>query len=89
VFDTIVATAARLCGSDRASITIREGEVYRYVSTTEPDHDFWAILRQRRIVPGRQSVAGRVALEGRASRAVRSARAEGPLWGIFAHTPRR
>src|SRR5271155_2620228 len=30
-------------------------------STTE----HWAILRQRTIVPGRQSVAGRVALEGR------------------------
>jgi len=60
-----VATAARLCGSDSAAITIREGEVYRYVSNYAFDNEFWAIHRQRTIVPGRQSVAGRVALEGR------------------------
>ena len=70
VFDTITATAARLCGSDSAAITMREGEVYRYVSLyvgarTRADDEYWASLRQRTIVPGRQSVAGRVALEGR------------------------
>ena len=67
VLDTVVETAARLCGADIATITIREGEVYRYVSSStsaaEPEH--WAIMRQRTIVPGRESVAGRVALEGR------------------------
>jgi two-component system, NtrC family, sensor kinase len=65
VFDTIVATAARLCGSDSATMTMREGEVYRYVSNYAAADEQWAILRQRRIVPGRQSVVGRVALEGR------------------------
>jgi GAF domain-containing protein len=67
VLDRVVETAARLCGADLAAITIREGEVYRYVassfSAAEPEH--WAILRQRRIVPGRDSIAGRVLLEGR------------------------
>src|SRR5208282_1334239 len=57
VFDTIVATAARLCGSDSANITMREGEVYRYVSNyavvrTRADDEYYAILRQRTIVPG-------------------------------------
>ena len=65
VFDTIIATAARLCGSDTGGITMREGEVFRYVSNYAFDDEFWAITRQRRIVPGCNSVAARVALEGR------------------------
>ena len=68
VLDTVVETAARLCGADRGGITIREGEVYRFVassySAAEPEH--WAAQRQRTIVPGRDSVLhARVALEGR------------------------
>src|SRR5262249_53117030 len=66
--DTLVETAARLCGSDTAGIAIREGEVYRYVSTTHvgaADAKYYAALRQRTIVPGRDSVTGRVALEGK------------------------
>jgi GAF domain-containing protein/CheY-like chemotaxis protein len=65
VLDTVIETAVRLCGADNANITIREGEAYRYVSAFATDADFWAGLRQRRIVPGRETVAGRVALEGR------------------------
>jgi len=67
VLDTVVETAARLCGADSGSIFIREGEVYRPVassfSAAEPE--YWATQRQRTIVPGRDSLAGRVALEGR------------------------
>jgi GAF domain-containing protein/C4-dicarboxylate-specific signal transduction histidine kinase len=65
VLDTVVETAARLCGSDGAAIAMREGEVYRYVSTYAIDEEQWAVSRQRTLVPGRQSVAERVALEGR------------------------
>jgi GAF domain-containing protein len=67
VLDTVAETAARLCGADLAAIAIREGEVYRYVSmsTSAAEPEFWAKLRQRTIVPGRDSVAGRTALEGR------------------------
>jgi PAS domain S-box-containing protein len=68
VLDTVVETAARLCGADTGNIAIREGEVYRHVASSfsASDPEFWAIQRQRTIVPGRGSVAGRVALEGRA-----------------------
>jgi two-component system, NtrC family, sensor kinase len=67
VLDTVAETAVRLCGADLASITMREGEVYRYVASSfsEADAEWWAALRQRTIVPGRDSMAGRVALEGR------------------------
>ena len=49
------------------NIAIREGEVYRFVSSSysAAEPEFWAALRQRTIVPGRESIVGRVALEGR------------------------
>src|SRR6516165_6639036 len=67
VLDTVVETAARLCGADSASLAIREGEVYRYVSssTSAADPEQCAAARQRTIVPGRDSVTARVALEGK------------------------
>jgi GAF domain-containing protein len=67
VLDTVVETASRLCGADAGVITIREGEVYRYVAATQATTDAeWETLRQRTIVPGRRdSITGRVALEGR------------------------
>src|SRR6516162_9338281 len=67
VFDVILEKAHRLCAADTGTIAVREGEVYRRVSSTfaaaEPEH--WANMRQRAIVPGRDSMAGRVLLEGR------------------------
>src|SRR5215467_9320946 len=68
VLDTVVETAARLCGANLAAITIRESEVYRYVASNQAiaaDAELWTTLRQRTIVPGHDSMAGRVALEGR------------------------
>ena len=68
VLDTVVETATRLCGADIAGITIREGEVYRYVAGNQAmvaDAELWAIHRQRTIVPGRDSIAARVLLDGR------------------------
>jgi len=66
VLDTVVETAARLCSADLAMIAIREGEVYRPVSSSfsASEPEYWAIVRQRRIVPGRDSIAGQVLLEG-------------------------
>jgi len=67
VLDTVVEMAVRLCGSDSGTIYIREAEVYRAVSssTSAAYPDFWAMARQRPVVPGRDSIVGRVALEGR------------------------
>jgi GAF domain-containing protein len=68
VLDTVVETAARLCGAETAVITIREGEVYRHVASNQAvaaDPKWWAALRQRTIVPGRDTLAGRLALEAR------------------------
>ena len=66
VLDTVIETAVRLCSADTGTIFIREGEVYRYVSmsTSAAEPEYWAILHERRIVPGRDSVTARVALEG-------------------------
>ena len=64
VLDTVVETAARLCGNDTATILMREGEVYRWVANYGVEPEFWAALRQRTLVPGRDSVVARTALEG-------------------------
>jgi GAF domain-containing protein len=64
VLDTLVQTAARLCVADGAGMTLREGEVYRYVAVSDLTSDFFAFLRQHPFVPGRDTMAGRIALEG-------------------------
>jgi two-component system NtrC family sensor kinase len=68
VLDTLVETAAKVCGSDSGAIAIREGEIYRYVSAIAAqvaETEDWAHARKLKIIPGRESVAARVALEGR------------------------
>jgi two-component system, NtrC family, sensor kinase len=66
VFDTIVATAARLCDADGSGIAMREGEVYRYVAmhATYGIDEYYALMRYRTFGPGRDTTIGRVALEG-------------------------
>jgi GAF domain-containing protein len=66
VLDTVVEAATRLCGADTGLIAIREGEVYRPVSSSysAAEPEYWASLRQRTFVPGRDSITGRAGLEG-------------------------
>jgi hypothetical protein len=63
----VAETAARLCGADIGTILIREGEVYRFVSSSigAAEPELWALRRQQTVVPGRDTIPGRVALEGR------------------------
>jgi two-component system, NtrC family, sensor kinase len=65
VFETIVATAARLCDADSANITNRESAGYRMVATFSYAPEHAAVVRGRLFTVDRGSVAGRVALEGR------------------------
>src|SRR5262249_33805141 len=53
VLDTVAETAVRLCAADTAAITVREGEVYRSVSSSysATDPELWAALRHRTIIP--------------------------------------
>jgi GAF domain-containing protein/nitrogen-specific signal transduction histidine kinase len=65
VLDTLVETAARLCSSGQAALTIRDGEVYRYRAVYGTSDEYAAFLKQRPFVPGRDTTAGRVALESK------------------------
>jgi two-component system NtrC family sensor kinase len=65
VLDTLVETAAQLCGADFSAMTIREGDVFRYVAVHAASDELSAYLRDQAIEPDPGSIAGRVALEGR------------------------
>src|ERR1051325_6481536 len=65
VLDTIVETATHLCEADAAAIAMLDVERCRYVSSYALDHEYYALLQQQTITPGRDTIAGRVLLEGR------------------------
>jgi GAF domain-containing protein len=64
VLDTLVETATHLCGADDGGLSIREGDVFRYVASYAFESEFFSFLRQHTFAPGRDSMVGRVALEG-------------------------
>jgi len=63
VLDTLVETAARLCGADNGSIASRDGEVYRVVANFDLTPEWNALVRTLTFRPGRESVTGRTLLE--------------------------
>ena len=66
VLNTLVASAARLCEADMASINRQHGEKYRQVASYGYSREFNAFMAQHPIPVGRGSMAGRTALEGKA-----------------------
>ena len=64
VLDTLVQTAARLCKADAGGVTVRQGDIFRYTSFYGFSEELIAILRERSLVPRRDTVAGRTAMEG-------------------------
>ncbi|MFL5223210.1 MAG: GAF domain-containing protein [Microvirga sp.] len=65
VLDTLVASAARLCGAEKGVIFQRDGEVYRLAANYGFSPEAEAYARDNPLRPGRGSTTGRVALEGR------------------------
>jgi GAF domain-containing protein len=63
VLDTLVGTAARLCGADMASIATRDGEVYRVKANFALYPEWSALVRTLSFRPGRDTVTGRTLLE--------------------------
>ncbi|HUY83558.1 MAG TPA: GAF domain-containing protein, partial [Steroidobacteraceae bacterium] len=64
VLDTLIETAARLCGAKATGIAIREGNIYRHVALFSHNPEWDATVRGTTFVPDRRTVGGRVALEG-------------------------
>jgi GAF domain-containing protein len=65
VFETVVESSARLCGSDRANIYRFDGEVLRIAATFNVPREVRAWLEQHPIRPGPQGGSARAALERR------------------------
>ena len=65
VLDTIVATAQRLCGTNRGSVWTLHGDEYRLAATIGNDEATVKYFLDNPILAGRGSLIGRVALENR------------------------
>ena len=65
VFDTMLASAARLCGVEKGDVAILRGEVFRHVAFIGCDPDELAWLEARVTVPGRGTSTARALLERR------------------------
>jgi two-component system, NtrC family, sensor kinase len=65
VFDTMLASAARLCGVEKGDVAVLQGEVFRHVAFMgcEPDELAW--LKARVTVPGRVTSTARALLDRR------------------------
>ena len=64
VFDTLLSSAATLCGAIAGTLSVREGDVLRYKATFGLNLDLAKLLHERLESPGREMMAGRVLLSG-------------------------
>jgi GAF domain-containing protein len=65
VLDTLVTSAAELCGAERASITLPEGDEYHRVASHGFSTEFKEYMDSHPLTIDRGNVVGRVVLEGR------------------------
>ncbi|MFI5002450.1 MAG: GAF domain-containing protein, partial [Reyranellales bacterium] len=65
VFDTMLASAARLCGVEKGDVAVLQGEVFRHVAFIGCDPDELAWLKARVTVPGRGTSTARALLDRR------------------------
>jgi GAF domain-containing protein len=66
VLDTLVESAARLCGADMASVNRQIGEVYRQVASYGYAPDFKQFMETHPLQLGRGTLAGRVVIASKA-----------------------
>jgi GAF domain-containing protein len=64
VLQTLIETAARLCGAARGGIALQKGETYRYEVLWSYSPDWTSIAREMSFTRGRGTLIGRVLLEG-------------------------
>ena len=65
VLTTLLESAARLCDSEMASISQRDGEVYRIAASFGYPTEYRKFLEEHPITPDRGTVTGRAVLEAR------------------------
>ncbi len=65
VLDTLIETAASLCGAKRGVIFRRDGDLYRAAAFHNATPDLVEFVRSHPIEPGRHTITARVALERR------------------------
>ena len=63
VLDTLVESAARLCGADSAAIHRPDGNSYPYVASYGYSREYHEYMRERPIIPGRGTILGRAVTE--------------------------
>jgi GAF domain-containing protein len=63
VLDTLIKTAASLCGATRAVIFRRDGELYHGAAFYNASPDLVDFIRRNPIAPGRHTITARVALD--------------------------
>ncbi|WP_299559174.1 GAF domain-containing protein [Enterovirga sp.] len=63
VFKTVIESAAHLCGSNRALIYLKDGEVFRPAAGFGVSPEFWAVMESNPMRPERGTFVGRTILE--------------------------